>query len=136
VAPGRLNPGLLRVESGWRRPFGLEHAFAGVQEQQEILVVDHQESVCLVAIDRRASPPDLPFPKPPGYDSLSSPVLQRLAAAGAFASLALDDKPASAIAVPKSFLGLSLDLNDIEGVAHPEYIKLVKKLTSYDTGPM
>jgi hypothetical protein len=83
-----------------------------------------------------------PLPQPPptrplaGYGSLSDPVLQRLAAARAFATLPLADAPAAAVPVPPSFLGLSLDLNDIEGVAHPDYLRLVKRLTAYDTGPM
>jgi hypothetical protein len=40
------------------------------------------------------------------------------------------------VAVPQSYLGLSLDLNDIEGVAHPDFIGFIRHLTQYDTGTM
>ena len=36
----------------------------------------------------------------------------------------------------RSFLGLSYDLDDITGVAQPDFIDLIRRLQSYDTGPM
>jgi hypothetical protein len=74
--------------------------------------------------------------KKTGYPSPYAPPLAKLASADAFARSPLRDAGAPEARVPASFLGLSVDLNDIEGVAHPDYIGLVRHLTEYDTGPM
>jgi len=31
---------------------------------------------------------------------------------------------------------MSYDLDDVEGIAAPEYMELIKRLNSYNTGPM
>jgi hypothetical protein len=76
-----------------------------------------------------------PIPQPPpGYASPTAAPLQKLAALKALTPITVTDKPG--ITAPQSLLGLSIDLNDIEGVAHPDYINLVKHLTEFETGPM
>ncbi|KAI8471732.1 MAG: hypothetical protein J3K34DRAFT_458144 [Monoraphidium minutum] len=55
-------------------------------------------------------------------------------ARGSYTQAAASEKPL--VSVPPSFLGLSVDLVDIEGVAHPDFIGFIKHLTEFDTGPM
>ena len=42
--------------------------------------------------------------------------------------------PAVRAARPRSFLGLSFDLEEIEGLQQRDYIELIKRLASYDAG--
>ncbi|GBF93298.1 hypothetical protein Rsub_06030 [Raphidocelis subcapitata] len=74
------------------------------------------------------------------YPSSLARDMRRLTAAKALTLTAVNASAAEAAAplasVPQSFLGLSIDLNDIEGVAHPDFIGLVQQLTSHSTGPM
>lgn len=81
-------------------------------------------------------PPTPPSPRarprtPAGYASPAAPELARLAAQRALTPVAASERALAR--VPPSFLGLSVDLNDIEGVAHPDYIGLIKHLTGFDT---
>lgn len=68
------------------------------------------------------------------YNTTAEPAIKLLEYQKVLPTFTFSEKPLAA--VPKSFLGLSLDLNDIEGVASPDYIHFIKLLTAYDTGPM
>ena len=78
--------------------------------------------------------PRPPHQTPPGYTNPTAPELAKLASQKALVALPVPNQPL--FSIPQSFLGLSVDLNDIEGVAHPDYVALIKRLTAYETGPM
>lgn len=77
----------------------------------------------------------LPTHNPPGYDNLTADPLLALSEANALAAIAADDA-ALGVPVPDSFVGLSLDLSDVEGIATQDYVEFVKQLSSYDNGPL
>ncbi|KAI8465097.1 MAG: hypothetical protein J3K34DRAFT_95524 [Monoraphidium minutum] len=70
------------------------------------------------------------------YASPQDTALKALAAQQALTKVGAPDSPKGSVSIPASYLGLSVDLGDIEGVASRDYITLIKLLTSYDTGPM
>ncbi|KIY97001.1 hypothetical protein MNEG_10962 [Monoraphidium neglectum] len=98
--------------------------------------------VLQVAADPAAAPPTPAVVKigNPGrfriksYPTPDDPVLKKLAGQSAYVTISTNEKPL--VKVPQSFLGLSLDLNDIEGIAHPDFIGIIKHLTEFNTGPM
>ncbi|KAI8465098.1 MAG: hypothetical protein J3K34DRAFT_438150 [Monoraphidium minutum] len=71
------------------------------------------------------------------YDSRDAPTLAALAADDSLTRISPASSSAAApVPVPPSFFGLSLDLNEVEGVAADDYIELVKGLAAHDNGPM
>lgn len=68
------------------------------------------------------------------FPSVGDPAFRKLSGQGSVTALYVYEQPI--VKVPNSFLGLSLDLNDIEGIGHPDFIGIIKHLTELDTGPM
>jgi hypothetical protein len=116
------NPGLGRVKSGWRGGAGPE---AGVWVPAPAVgPAEAVEGHTAGLVSQHAC--DKPCPRlrraaaPAGYVNPADPELGKLAGYNAFTRAWVTETTAAS--VPDSFLGLSIDLTDIEGLAHDDYI--------------
>lgn len=70
-----------------------------------------------------------------GWSDPQHPTLREYEKQGALVRIGFDEHK-TITTCSRSFLGMSYEMDDVPGIANPDYLTLLKRLNRYDTGPL